>query len=739
MDMVWHDIQKVRMRVMRSKLSIQFKTMKDKIHKMHTQVADLSRQGRSGDRLSRLLHSGHAGTQITKNGLRNRLNKRVDNNADKIEADDIKIVSIAESFDLAIWESKVPDDAPSCYITLNNWAELVDEGDCLCMSGFMSRSEVAIAAPHMIKFSKLYPMTNCLSFGTFQDTLMVQLDNKMKYEDQVTGGFKFQFNPNRKNDGVLTALQNQMINFVMPLYICKEHWAVAKLYIERNFGWMATLDWAGGDFLQLKTIPFVMLVKPISLFCNRGITEAALQKFYNVARVAWQLKLDKNMKTIDEDFINWQKDATFRTADVVSDIPVFLTKMLFLTDRPVLTESFWLSVIEEASRRAMLCKLRASARSDDDNDEVYNTTTLADTHGYKKYVVLPKFEHANDSSFHISMHNALSAAGISDNTDIVADSEKYDIPVFNSTLYNLTDDMMKPVIANETSIQHTLAYVSIIKTMYEYMNVNSVDMVDLYQKLDDNFGIITPAHMAAFAVLDLQSCKQDRYSMASFFPDMPAVNVNKQLYAMFLQNNSQPQHKKRRDAVENKTYINPFTDESHVLVQKLVDSAVQFETNRKITQMTSHINEHYAELFKTTDDILTAAGIIRNQCKSVGDTSFIHLYKTLQDAQYDTPLHMDKIRLLVEGEYRGIRLYHDNTPNHGIHNPFKWTASWKNMARIMRAHKCIVERSGRSCYMNKNNWIQIFRWKETSYGTITIRSPGEFPRNRNRKDGKNNK
>jgi hypothetical protein len=733
MDKIWSYIQKVRIRMTRRNLAIQFKTMKDKIHEMNTQVADLSRHGRSSDRLSRLLHIGHAGAQITKRGLRNRLNKRVDGNADNIEAADAKIADIAASFDLDVWESKVPDNAPKCYVTLNNWPELVAAGDCMCISGFMARSETAIVAPHLIKFIDIYPVANCMSFGTFQDTLMVQLKDNTNHEDQVTGGFKFQVNHNH-TEGVLTALHDQMINFVMPLYICKKHWKIAKLYIDRNFGWMATLDWAGADFLQIKTIPFVMLVKPISLFCTRKITESALQTFFNVARVAWQLKLDKNMKTIDEDFINWQKDASFRTADVIPDISVFLTKMLFLTKRPVLTEAFWLSVIEESSRRSMLSKLRASARANDDDSSAYSTSFLAEPHGYKEYVVMTELTCDTDNSFRNSMQAALSDAGISASAYTKAPSvlaqKTQDTPVFNSAMYNLTHDMMKPVIDNETYLQPNMAYIAVIKAMYDYM-IN-VDMKVLYAKLDANFGIIGPDHMTAFAGLDLTSCKKDRYHFTSFFaPDMQAVNVNKQLYAMFLQNNSHTQHKKRRESVENKTYVDPFTDDSHVLVQKLVDSAVQSETGRQMTYLNSHINAQYGDLFKTTDDILTAAGIIHNKCKNVGDQSFIYLYETLQD-DFDTPLHMKKIRLLVEGEHLGVRLYSDNAICHGVNNPFKWAASRKNMYKIMLAHQSIVERAGEKYSMTKDNWLQVFRWKETAGGKLTLRAPGEFPPNRNK-------
>lgn len=73
-----------------------------------------------------------------------------------------------------------------------------------------------------------------------------------------------------------------------------------------------------------------------------------------------------------------------------------------------------------------------------------------------------------------------------------------------------------------------------------------------------------------------------------------------------------------------------------------------------------NVNAEYGILFKKTDDILTAAGIILEECHNVGDQSFIHLYTQLQNSD-ETPLFLEKVSLLVEGEYRGIRLYRDLT------------------------------------------------------------------------------
>jgi hypothetical protein len=719
LNVVWGLIQKTKIRTLRKRLAEDFMCMKTQIHDMNYRVAHLSRNSVSNVRLSQMLSAGHSAQYINKAGFRNRLNKRVDKNIIKFQDDDAAIETAIKLFDtdaVSHYEATLGDDTPSCYITLSPWYELTKCGDMLCMTGMMARSEVAISDPSKIKFSNVYPMANCMSFCTFQDELMVKLDKNLKTEDQLHGGFAFNFqNPS----GVLTALSNQHVNFVFPMYICADHWSVARHLITRNLGWMATLDWAGYDFQQIKTIPFVLLNNAISSMVVNGTTEAGIQKFFNIARVAKQLIVDYNMKTVDEDFKNWLKSPLYRTGNVINDINIFLVKILFLSDRPNLDRSFWLTVVEEMSRRALLRKIRRNGGC------VYDTTSLASQHDFKKYVAPVKKTAINSNRFRISMMNLLNKSsvaydeGISDN--VADDGVPSDTPVFDSSDCRTTPGMMHPVHSNEKSIQGGLQFMMIIKTIYEFMNHTEIDMNDLYNKLDANYGIITPDHITAFSDLDIRTVNHTHHSIGDIFtvPD-------KQMYAMFLQNNKHPQHSKRRDASSDGSYINPFSYDSHVLIQQLVDSAVNTERSRQMTISQSSTNSGYGDVFKQTDDIITAAGVILNKCRNIGDHSFIHLYSQLQDGVY-MPLFIEKTRLLIDGEYLGARLYRD------INQPIRWPASWKNMHRIMRSYREIELRSNSMYSMSKNDWLLIFRWKQIAGGNTVLRRAGEFPLNTNHK------
>jgi hypothetical protein len=56
-------------------------------------------------------------------------------------------------------------------------------------------------------------------------------------------------------------LGRESVSGVMPLFLFKEHWEVAKCKLQPLFGFMCTLDPMGYAMNQLFTIPFLVLNK----------------------------------------------------------------------------------------------------------------------------------------------------------------------------------------------------------------------------------------------------------------------------------------------------------------------------------------------------------------------------------------------------------------------------------------------------------------------------------------------
>lgn len=722
-DTQWHANQKNKKKQDRKDMFEQLIIMKSQINKMYINLSELAIKGINNDRLSNILSAGHSAKNITKTGFKNLLNKRLDRNISHIQTEDELIDELSNKFNTKPYEIKFNDnDDLQCYITLSKWYELVKNGDVLCLTGMMARSQIAIVDPSKIMFKNIYPMFNNMSFNTFQEELTYKL-NETKYyninEEDLHGGFRFNF---RNASGIVGAFSNQLVNFVYPMYICSDHWNIAKHYIKRTFGWMTTLDWAGYDFQQIKIIPFSIMSNVINSMVIDGVTEANIQKYFNLARVAKQLVVDYNMTSIDTDFSNWNESPLFRTGDVIKDILIFLIKLLFMKEHPKLDNDFWLSVYDEMFRRAVNKYVKHNKNSE------FTLENIASHHNYKQYITESLTESdklCDPAMFRNEMINILEQKGIEvqvyDNIDNKTDiketqPQSKDIKYFDVNNCIITSDMMNPINIINKQLQYGIKFMITIKKLYDFMH--NINMDNLYDKLDENYGIINKSHIDSFKNLNLVS---NDYDVVNIF-NIP----HKYLYAMLIQNIKHNTHLKRREAASDGTYMNPFSDKSfNTLLQDLVDKSIRDEKSHRASLYVNDINKVYASLFKNTTDIMTAAGIILKLCQNIGDPLFVCLYKQLQDGSTDTPLFLEKVSLLVEGEYKGIRLYKDIKDG----MPIRWATKWINMYRIITTYRKIVERSSIEYTMTNTDWLNIFRWRQTIDGKYVIRQPSEFPPN----------
>lgn len=715
-DTQWQSNQKNKKKNIRKIMYDHLIDMKNQINKMADNLSELIVRGINNDRLSNILSAGHSAKNVTKSGFRNLLTKRLDKNITHIQQEDGLIDELSSKFDAKKYENDNND--LQCYITLSKWSELVENGDVLCLTGMMARSQIAIVDPSKIMFKTIYPMFNNMSFSTFQEELTYKLNGSKDNEDRLHGGFKFNF---KKPSGVVTAFSNQQVNFVYPMYICADHWNIAKHYIRRTFGWMTTLDWAGYDFQQIKIIPFSILSNAINSMLTDGVTESSIQKYFNLARVAKQLIVDYNMTSIEDDFANWNKSPLFRTGDLIKDILIFLIKLLFMKGHPNIDNEFWLSVYEEMFRRG----LRKYTKNN--RNCGLNLEDIASHHNYKQYIedYSDESNKLSDScKFRNEMISALKQKNIvvpnddtNDNkSDTLIQTESKDVKKFDATTCIITPVMMKPIDTINQELQYSIKFMFTIRKLYDYMR--NLNMDNLYDKLDENYGVIDKTHIDSFKHLELAGDYNDICS---------SLNItNKYVYAMLIQNIKHNTHLKRREAASDGTYMNPFNDLSfNTLLQNLVDKSIRDETSHRSTLHINDINKGYSDLFKNTKDINTAAGIILKLCQNIGDPLFVCLYKQLQDGSTDTPLFLEKVSLLVEGEYNGIRLYKDIKED----VPIRWATKWINMYRIITAYRKIVDRSSTEYTMTNADWLNIFRWRQTIDGKYVIKQPSEFPPN----------
>jgi len=698
-ETIWLLVQRTKNRSIRQSLLPELKVIKDQIKDICDMVCNSIKKTLSNEDKSRLLSTSYA---LKNKRFGSMLTERSIANAAKLIVADKQISDIVGKIDYSKFHI---DEPSSCYITLSSWVELLEQGDILCMSGFMGRSETAIVDPTKINIKTIYPLTCNMALSVFQETLIAKLgNNDQVHAEQIHGGFSFTFNK-RNQSGVLTALSNQTINFVTPRYICEEHWSIAKLLAPRIFGWMATLDWAGYEFKQMKTIPF-SIVKYMIEELRKGVSESNIQMFFDASRVAWQIIQDYNMKSIAGDLNKWIQSPLYRKGRDISDISIFLVKLLFQPEKRALDNSFWLSVVEEIHRRSLLKHSRELGTS------AYNINNITALHNIEPFISKPDNNNQLEISDRlIELLGVDNDAGVNTKKSEKTEETKAKSEIkFDSRTFELTDDMMTPVIDSLNECKNHIDFMFIIKTLYEWMQ--PIDMSSLYENLDGNYGIITPYIIGAFS--GLRFTKGDINSLGC---------CNRNLYAMFIQNNNSIQHDKRRDSVENNTYVDPFGDSYNEIVQRMVESYIRDKQASLTSNIQRNINSQYAEIFSRTDDIVTAASLIFDVCSNMGCPAFKAFYIELQRGDPNTPLFIDKLSLLIEGEYNGVRLYKDK---HNMH--FKWSPSYANLTLFINSYKKIIISQQRDYTMIMDDWLDICRWKQSQDNGTMILRDRELPK-----------
>ena len=81
---------------------------------------------------------------------------------------------------------------------------------------------------------------------------------KLKIKPKAIGGFMHDQN---EKGGVIKGEAAEEINACLPIFLCPEHWEIDKILMKPILGRVMTLDPLGFSFDQIKTVPFLLLIK----------------------------------------------------------------------------------------------------------------------------------------------------------------------------------------------------------------------------------------------------------------------------------------------------------------------------------------------------------------------------------------------------------------------------------------------------------------------------------------------
>lgn len=208
----------------------------------------------------------------------------------------------------------------SCPLSCNDLFEALETGDCMCIGLDVARSEACIADPSRLVIKDIIP--TFMTADSFLDSAVFSI----RKNPEAHGGFT----------GAKSAVEGQLalgmgrekITGVMPLYLFKEHWEIARRKSPPIYGFLCTLDIMGYASSQYFTVPFLVLLKAME-----KAKEDPSQRNIRIRDMI--LQTCKIMMLGNEEFrkntikmlVDFHAGAEFRTADIVCSIPLMIAQL----------------------------------------------------------------------------------------------------------------------------------------------------------------------------------------------------------------------------------------------------------------------------------------------------------------------------------------------------------------------------------------------------------------------------
>ena len=121
----------------------------------------------------------------------------------------------------------------ACAVPCLDWREALAVGDCLCLGLDVERPEAAIMDPSRLVIKAIQPTR--ITAESFMDALSFALSGRSGAD--VHGGFG-----RGAGARVVAGEGREPITGALPLYICPQHWSVARLHAKPLLAWMCTLS-----------------------------------------------------------------------------------------------------------------------------------------------------------------------------------------------------------------------------------------------------------------------------------------------------------------------------------------------------------------------------------------------------------------------------------------------------------------------------------------------------------------
>ena len=189
---------------------------------------------------------------------------------------------LSQSRDVLYEKYKKTAEDLKCFLTCYDFIEAISDQDCLCITFDVSRTEACIVAPHKIKITSIYP--TIISAQSFLSSVKYSLN--------------LNFTENSINkEHIIKGIAQESINAALPVFLCKEHWEVAKMLMDRILGWIVTLDPLGYIVKQKMIFPFLLLEFNIVDGFKKGGSSFTNKYFRMIIETCLNLLIDQDKET----------------------------------------------------------------------------------------------------------------------------------------------------------------------------------------------------------------------------------------------------------------------------------------------------------------------------------------------------------------------------------------------------------------------------------------------------------
>lgn len=121
-------------------------------------------------------------------------------------------------------------------------------------------------------------------------------------------------------------LGRENITGVIPLYLFKEHWEVARRKAPPIYGFLCTLDIMGYTSSQYFTVPYLVLAKAMEKSQDeRKEVFIQIEKMILKSCMIMLQGNEEHRKNVIKSIVDFHNSPEFRTIDVVPSIPLLLT------------------------------------------------------------------------------------------------------------------------------------------------------------------------------------------------------------------------------------------------------------------------------------------------------------------------------------------------------------------------------------------------------------------------------